>query len=61
MIVGWFAFGGHPGADAAVRNNLWLAYPMNPAPRDRWVVVAWIGLGLLGAAVQLGFTAKHTR
>jgi hypothetical protein len=61
MIVGWFAFGGHPGADAAVRNNLWLAYPMNPAPGDRWVVVAWIVLGLLGAAVQLGFTAKHTR
>ena len=61
MIVGWFAFGGHRGADAAVRNNLWLAYPMNPAPGDRWVVVAWIGLGLLGAAVQLGFTAKHTR
>jgi len=60
MIVGWFAFTGHRAADAAVRNNVWLAYPMNPAPGDRWVVLAWIVLGLVGAAVQLGFTAKHT-
>jgi hypothetical protein len=60
MIVGWFAFAGHRGAaEAAARNNVWLAYPMNPAPGERWVIVAWIVLGLLGAAVQLRFTAKH--
>ena len=60
MIVGWFAFTGHRAAEVAARNNVWLAYPMTPAPGQRWVVVAWIVLGLVGAAVQLGFTAKHT-
>jgi hypothetical protein len=62
MIVGWFAFAGHRGADAAARsNNVWLAYPTNPAPGQRWVVAAWVVLGLVGAAVQLGVTAKDTR
>jgi len=62
MIVGWFAFSGHRGpAEAAARNNVWLAYPMNPAPGQRWVIVAWIVLGLLGAVVQLGITATHPR
>ena len=62
MIVGWFAFSGYRGtAEAAARNNVWLAYPTNPAPGQRWVTVAWIVLGLLGAAVQLGVTATHPR
>ncbi|HTI37351.1 MAG TPA: DUF4203 domain-containing protein [Vicinamibacterales bacterium] len=60
MIVGWFAFSGHRGAvDAVPRSSVWLAYPMNPAPGQRWVIVAWIVLGLVGTAVQLGITAKH--
>jgi uncharacterized protein DUF4203 len=62
MIVGWFAFAAYRGTvEAAPRNSVWLAYPTNPAPGDRWVIVAWIVLGLLGAAVQLGITAPHAR
>ena len=44
--------------EAAARNNVWLAYPMNPAPGQRWVLFAWVALGLVGVAVQLMVTAK---
>ena len=44
--------------DAAARNNVWLAYPMNPAPGQYWVLLAWLGLGIAGAFVQLAVTAK---
>jgi hypothetical protein len=44
--------------EAAARNNVWLAYPMNPAPGQRWVMVAWLVLGVVGVIVQLGVTAK---
>jgi Domain of unknown function (DUF4203) len=58
-IVGGLALAGNRAAvDAATHNNVWLAYPMNPAPGQRWVLIAWLGLGLLGAVVQLGVTAK---
>jgi len=58
-LVGALALMGDKVAvEAAARNNVWLAYPMNPAPGQRWVVVAWLVLGLVGAIVQLGVTAK---
>jgi hypothetical protein len=60
MIVGWFAFAGHRAtADMAVRDHVWLAYPMNPAPGQRWVFVAWLALGLVGTIAQLRFTPKN--
>jgi hypothetical protein len=31
---------------------------MNPAPGQRWVLVAWLVLGLAGVTVQLAVTAK---
>jgi hypothetical protein len=31
---------------------------MNPAPGQRWVVAAWLVLGLVGVVVQLSVTAK---
>ena len=50
--------GDRTAATAAARNNVWLAYPMHPAPGQQWVLFAWVGLGLLGAIVQLGVTAR---
>jgi hypothetical protein len=44
--------------DAAARNNVWLAYPMNPAPGNYWIMLAWIALGVTGVIVQLAITAK---
>jgi hypothetical protein len=57
-IVGGLALAGDRAAEqAAVRDNVWLAYPISPAPGQQWVVVLWLGLGLVGAVVQLAFTA----
>jgi hypothetical protein len=35
---------------------VWVLYPLAPAPGQRWVPLAWIALGLIGTAVQLGIT-----
>jgi hypothetical protein len=59
MIVGGVALQGHHVTlDASARNNVWLAYPTSPAPGHYWIFFAWIALAVLGAGVQLGFTAK---
>jgi hypothetical protein len=58
MIVGTMALRGDPRAIAAATGgDVWVAYPLNPAPGEGWVPVAWIVLGAMGAAVQLGWTA----
>jgi len=58
-IVGALAlWGDRLAVEAAARNNVWLAYPMNPAPGQRWVVAVWLALGLIGVIVQLKVTAK---
>jgi hypothetical protein len=58
-IVGGLALAGNRLAvDAAAHDDVWLAYPMNPAPGQHWVLTAWLALGVIGAAVQLGVTAK---
>ena len=57
LIVGAMALIGDEAAlAAAAAGDVWVAYPMNPAPGQRWVPVAWIVLGLIGTAVQLGWT-----
>jgi hypothetical protein len=57
MIVGAMAIAGNRTAlAAAAAGDVWVAYPMDPAPGQWWVPVAWIVLGLAGTAVQLGWT-----
>ena len=57
VIVGAMALFGNPTAmSAAAAGNVWVAYPLNPAPGQRWVPLAWIVLGLVGTTVQLGWT-----
>jgi hypothetical protein len=59
IIVGALALTGNRVAlDATARNNVWLAYPMNPAPGNYWILLAWIALGVIGVIVQLAVTAK---
>lgn len=59
IMVGALALAGNRLAiDAAARNNVWLAYPMHPAPGQHWVLFVWIALGIVGSIVQLGITAK---
>ena len=57
IIVGAMAALGDQAARAAVAaNNVWVVYPMDPAPGERWVPYAWLALGAIGTGVQLGFT-----
>jgi hypothetical protein len=59
IIVGALALTGRGApADAAARTKVWLAYPMNPAPGNYWILLAWIALGVTGVFVQLAFTGK---
>jgi len=57
MIVGAMALIGDRSAlRAAASGDVWVAYPLDPAPGQQWVVVVWILLSLIGAGVQLGIT-----
>jgi len=59
VIVGGFAVAGDRGATrAAAAGDVWILYPITPAPGQRWVPVAWIVLGLIGTGVQLGVTGR---
>jgi hypothetical protein len=59
IIVGALALtGDRVAVDAAARNNVWLAYPMNPAPGNYWILLVWLALGLSGVFTQLAVTAK---
>lgn len=60
IIVGGLALSGaRVTVDAAARNNVWLAYPMNPAPGQYWVLLVWLALGVAGVIVQLAITSKQ--
>jgi len=59
IVVGALALtGSRAGVEAAARDNVWLAYPMNPAPGNYWVLLVWLALGIIGVIVQLSVTAK---
>jgi hypothetical protein len=59
IIVGGLALqGDRTAARAASAGDAWILYPMSPAPGQRWVPIAWIVLGLIGTAVQLGITGQ---
>jgi hypothetical protein len=58
-LVGGLALAGDRGAArAASGGDVWILYPMTPAPGQRWVPIAWIALGLIGTGVQLGITGR---
>ena len=35
---------------------VWVLYPFAPAPGQNWVPIVWIVLGVVGVAVQMGWT-----
>jgi hypothetical protein len=62
VIVGGLAISGdHGAAPAAATADVWILYPLTPAPGHRWVPFAWIALGLIGTGVQLGITGSKKR
>jgi hypothetical protein len=59
VLVGGLALAGDGTAvRAAEKGNVWIAYPLNPAQGERWVIAAWIVLGIVGVVTQLRVTAK---
>jgi hypothetical protein len=57
LLVGAMALVGDRTARAAAASgDVWVAYPLDPAPGQRWVPIAWLVIGGIGAWVQLGFT-----
>ena len=55
MIVGALALIGNQTAlEAAVNVDVWVAYPMNPAPGQQWLPFACLLIGAIGTGVQLG-------
>jgi hypothetical protein len=54
VIVGAMALAGDSTALAAAeRGDVWVVYPLDPAPGRRWILVAWAGLVVAGLATQL--------
>jgi hypothetical protein len=58
VIVGVLAILSQGTERAARVGDVWILYPLTPAPGARWVPIAWVVLGLTGTAVQLGVTGK---
>ena len=58
LVGGLTLAGNRVAARAAEQSNVWIVYPLNPAPGQRWVIAAWIVLGMIGTIVQLKVTAK---
>ena len=59
VVVGGLAVAGQRGAArVASAADVWILYPLTPAPGQRWVPFAWIVLGLIGTGVQLGITGR---
>ncbi|HEY6360444.1 MAG TPA: DUF4203 domain-containing protein [Vicinamibacterales bacterium] len=57
LLVGAMALAGDRAAmAAAAARDVWIAYPLDPAPGQRWVPITWLVLGAIGAWVQLGYT-----
>jgi hypothetical protein len=57
MLVGGMAVMGDSGPlKAAAAGDVWVAYPLNPAPGMRWLLWAWIVAGAFGALVQMRWT-----
>lgn len=58
-LVGALTLMGRRGADgAATTGEMWMTYPLNPAPGETWVPIAWLALGTLGLLLQLTWTGR---
>lgn len=63
LVVGAIAASGRLGSPAtrAAAGDVWILYPLAPAPGQRWVLAAWAVAGLIGTAVQLNLPAKKKK
>jgi hypothetical protein len=47
--------------EAAAAADAWMTYPLNPAPGEAWLPIAWLILGGVGAIVQVGWTSPRAK
>jgi len=60
MLLGAMAMSGSRLPPVSARNaGSWILYPLSSPPDQRWVPIAWVALGVVGTAVQLGVTARR--
>ena len=60
MIVGGLAVMGDDGPlKAAAQGDVWVAYPLNPAPGLWWLPWAWLAIGAVGTLVQMRWTGGN--
>jgi uncharacterized protein DUF4203 len=57
VVVGALAL--DRGTVRASSADVWILYPFAPASGPRWVLIAWIALGILGTAVQMVISRKR--
>jgi hypothetical protein len=54
VIVGVLALLGDRAAQAAAAaSDVWVVYPLDPAPGRRWLPLVWLGLSVAGVIAQL--------
>ena len=59
LIIGTIALTDPGRARQAASNvEVWIVYPFNPQPGDRWLAAVWLLLGTAGTLVQLGVTGR---
>jgi hypothetical protein len=56
IIHGAIGLAGRQLGVSPASSGVWTVVPFEPAPGQRWVPVAWGLLGIVGMAVQLGWT-----
>ena len=62
VIVGGLALSSdRTAAKAASASDVWILYPTTPTLGQNWVTAAWIVLGLVGTAVQMGVTGRRKK
>jgi hypothetical protein len=61
ILVGALAIAAHRAGERAGEAAVWILYPLAPADGGRWVLIAWVVLGLAGTAVQLSITGTKRR
>lgn len=61
LLVGALALAGDQAKlAAAAAGNVWVPYPMHPAPGEAWVPWAWLALSLFGVLMQIKVTGRRS-
>lgn len=60
-IVGVLGFTGRAPIPGVGTSDVWILYPLDPAPGRLWILAIWFALALAGIVVQLSTTTKTAK